>query len=175
MIFEKMLRAFFRRRRQSVKKSYNRVLPFGEYVSDRWEKAAFLNFGPNSSIYDSALVYGAVEVGHDVWIGPFTILDGSGGLLRIGDNCHISAGVQIYTHDTVERVRRAGEITTAPVTIGNRCYIGPNCIIAKGVTVGDNVVIGANSFVNKDIPANVKGFGTPFRIAAQASPPASGM
>ena len=168
MNLEKMLQAFFYLQRRITKEKFNRVLSFGEYVSDRWEKAKFLKFGENSSIYDSSLVYGDVQVGNNVWIGPFTILDGSGDRLKIGDNCHISAGVQIYTHDTLDRVLHNGEITKSAVTIGCRCYIGPNCIISKGVNIGDNVVIGANSFVNKDIASDSKGFGSPFKLVSDS-------
>jgi len=126
MDFDKLLHVFFQKQRRKTNEKFNRVLPFGEYVSDRWEKAEYLNFGENSSIYDSSMVYGDVRVGKHVWVGPFVILDGSGGLLTIGDYTHISAGVQIYTHDTIEHVLHDKEITKAPVTIGNRCYIGPN-------------------------------------------------
>ena len=41
-----------------------------------------------------------VTVGAGTWIGPNTLLDGTGGL-SIGASCSISAGVQIYTHDSV--------------------------------------------------------------------------
>jgi acetyltransferase-like isoleucine patch superfamily enzyme len=89
---------------------------------------------------------------------------GSGGLV-IGDYCSISAGVQIYTHDTVRWALSGGldPIERAPVKIGNRCYIGPNVIIAKGVTIGDGSVIGANSLVNCDIPSGSRAWGTPAR------------
>ena len=109
-------------------------LPFGDYIVDRWEKAKNLGFGEGSSIYDSAIVIGDVKVGKNTWIGPFTVLDGTGGL-EIGDTCSISAGVQIYTHDTVEWAISGGKHPKeqAPVQIGNRCYIGPNSIISKGV------------------------------------------
>jgi acetyltransferase-like isoleucine patch superfamily enzyme len=150
--------------RNELKKQFNRVLPVGDYISDRWEKAAFLGFGENSSIYDSSLVFGDVKVGNNCWIGPFTILDGSGGTLEIGDDTNVSAGVHIYTHDTVDRVMFGKEITKDSVTIGNHCYIGPNSVIVKGVTIGDYVVIGANSLVNKDIPSFSKAFGTPVRV-----------
>lgn len=165
MIIEKLLKFFQQWKRKQVRSEFQRVLPFGEYVSDRWEKARFLGFGEGSSIYDSALVFGDVQVGKKVWIGPNTILDGSGGRLTIGDYCHISAGVQIYTHDTVDVVLHDGEVSHAPVSIGSRCYLGPGAIIAKGVTIGSKVVIGANSFVNKDIPSGAKGYGTPFKVA----------
>jgi acetyltransferase-like isoleucine patch superfamily enzyme len=123
-----------------------------------------------SSIYDSALVYGDVNVGSNTWIGPNVILDGSGGL-SIGNNCAISAGVQIYTHDTVGR--HTGNSFTGsmvePVIIKSNTYIGPNTVISKGVEIGSNVIIGANSFVNKSIPDNVKVFGNPCVIREQTN------
>lgn len=149
--------------RQEKSDKFHRLLPFGELMGDRWEKARFYGFGAGTSIYDSSIVLGEASVGSNCWIGPNTILDGSGGL-SIGDNCDISAGSQIYSHDTVDRVISGAAISHAPVRIGNRCYIGPNVIITKGVTIGDYVVIGANSLVNCDIPSNSKGWGTPFRI-----------
>ncbi len=166
MLIDKLKKAFGAQREQ-LKSEFDRVLPFGEYISDRWEKAAFLGFGEQSSIYDSALVLGEVKVGKSCWIGPFVLLDGSGGGLHIGDHCDIAAGVQIYTHDTVDRVLYGKEISKASVTIGNHCYIGPNVVISKGVTIGDHVVIGANSFVNCDIPTHSKAYGTPIKIEAR--------
>ncbi len=157
-------------RRREVDRDFRRTLPFGDYVVDRWEKARELGFGEGSSIYDSSVVLGDVTVGEHTWIGPFTILDGSGGGLQIGSHCSISAGVQIYTHDTVERSLSAGRepVSRAPTRIGSRCYIGPNTVIAKGVTIGDGVVIGANSLVLQDIAAGSKAFGTPCRVVGAA-------
>src|SRR5262245_48320875 len=94
------LRNLWSSRRSEVDSRWRRTLPFGDYVVDRWEKARALGFGEQSSVYDSVLVFGDVVVGARTWIGPFVILDGSGGL-TIGSNCSISAGVQIYTHDSV--------------------------------------------------------------------------
>jgi len=140
-------------------------LPFADYIVDRWQKAKVLGFGEGSSIYDSSLVLGEVKVGKNTWIGPFTILDGSGGL-EIGDTCSISAGVQIYTHDTVNWATSGGKsaVEREPVRIGHRCYIGPNTVISKGVTIGDGCVIGAGSLVNSDIPGGMKAWGTPCRL-----------
>lgn len=156
--------SFIFNKREETKNDFNRILPIGDYISDRWEKAKYCGFGENTSIYDSSLVLGNVQVGKNTWIGPFTILDGSGGMLLIGHNCNISAGVQIYTHDTVDRVIYNNDISKANVTIGNHCYIGPNVVISKGVTIGDYVVVGANSFVNKNIPSYSKAYGTPVKI-----------
>jgi len=145
---------------------WNRYLPFGESVSDRWEKARQLGFGQGTSIYDSALVFGKVYVGDNTWIGPNVILDCSGAKLTIGSNCSISAGVQIYTHNSVDWSLSGGvkKADVAGVTIQDNCYIGPNVVIAKGVSIGPGAVVGANSFVNSDVPAHSKVWGVPAKV-----------
>ena len=159
------LRSAFHAHRSKLKEAHNRVLPFGEYISDRWEKAEALGFGKDSSIYDSALVFGDVIVGTNTWVGPFVILDGSGGL-SIGSNCSISAGVQIYSHDTVDWATSGGVAahSTATTEIGNNCYIGPNTIIAMGVTLGEGCVVGAQSFVKDSFLPGSRIAGSPARL-----------
>ncbi|MBT9585631.1 acyltransferase [bacterium] len=163
-------RAVFFRLRESLGQSWNRVLPLGDYVGDRWEKARYLGFGEGSSVYDNCLVFGEVKVGVHTWIGPNTILDGSGGLI-IGSYCSISAGVQIYTHDTVDRALSGGKSETqrAPTRVGERCYIGPQTVVCKGVSIGDGCVIGAHSLVNRDIPPNSKAYGVPCTVVGPSS------
>lgn len=171
-----MLSSFFfdrliKSRRKYVRQKFNRILPSGDYISDRWEKARFAGFGEGTSVYDSCLILGDVRIGKNCWIGPSTILDGSGGGLTIGDNCDISAGVHIYTHDTTRRVLYGEAIGKSPVSIGNNVYIGPHSVISMGVTIGHHVIIGTQSFVNTDIPPWHKAYGVPAR--AEAIPEAS--
>lgn len=156
---------FFMKARKEKNDRFNRTLPFGDYVVDRWEKAKLLGFGEGTSIYDNSLVLGNVKVGENTWIGPNTVLDGSGDLV-IGSNCSISTGVQIYTHDTIKWAISGGvePKEQKKVAIGNNCYIGPNTIITKGVKIGNGCIIGANSLVMQDIPDNTKAFGTPCKI-----------
>ena len=163
------LKALWRARRREVDAKFKRTLPLADYVVDRWEKARELGFGEGTSIYDSVLVLGDVRVGANTWIGPFVVLDGSGGL-TIGSHCSISAGVQIYSHDTVEWAVSGGRApaTHTPTSIGDSCYIGPNTVIAKGVRIGNGCIIGANSLVLSDIEAGSKAFGTPCRIVGKA-------
>ena len=164
------LKALWQKRRREVDAKFKRTLPLADYVVDRWEKAHELGFGEGSSIYDSVLVLGDVRVGANTWIGPFVVLDGSGGL-TIGSHCSISAGVQIYSHDTVAWAVTGGhdQATHAPTSVGDNCYIGPNTVIAKGVCIGRGCIVGANSLVLSDIKAGSKAFGTPCRVVGQVA------
>lgn len=168
------LRALWLSRRREVDARYRRTLPLADYVVDRWEKARELGFGEGTSIYDSALVLGDVTVGRNTWIGPSVVLDGSGGL-QIGSNCSISAGVQVYSHDTVRWAVSGGAVgpERAPTAIGDNCYIGPNTVVAKGVRIGDGCIIGANSLVLVDVPAGSKAWGTPCRVTGRVDAPAA--
>jgi acetyltransferase-like isoleucine patch superfamily enzyme len=159
----------------AMRKRWDRDLPIEELLYDRWERARTLGFGEGASIYHSSYVYGRVSVGAHTWIGPLTVLDGSGGL-AIGEYCSISAGVQIYTHDTVKWALSGGraEYERAPVVIGSNCHIGSQAVIAKGVTIGDHCVVGACSFVNKDLPPYTVAYGVPCRQAGRVSVGADG-
>jgi acetyltransferase-like isoleucine patch superfamily enzyme len=150
--------------RDEMRSRWNRDLPLEEMLFDRWERARHLGFGEGTSIYHNSYVYGDVRVGHNTWIGPFTLLEGSGGL-TIGSHCSISAGVHIFTHDSVDWALSGGkaEYVKAPVSIGDCCYIGSQTVIARGVTIGDHSVVGACSFVNKDIPPYTIAAGVPCR------------
>jgi acetyltransferase-like isoleucine patch superfamily enzyme len=155
----------FQELREQRMRKWRRVLPMGDEISDRWEKAKYLGFGEGTSIYDSSLVIGDVKVGKNTWIGPFTILDGSGGL-EIGDNCSIASGVQLYSHETVFWALSGGrmEYKRTKTIIGNCCYIGPNSIVSQGVKVGNHCLIGANSLVNIELGDNSIASGSPCKI-----------
>jgi len=157
-----LINASFKKLRAFTSSKFKRTLPLNELYTDRWEKARYLGFGEGASIYDSSVVFGEVSVGKNTWIGPYTVLDGSGGL-EIGENCSISTGVQIYSHDSVNWALSRGNepYEYAKTTIKNNCYLGPNVIVAKGVVIGECTVIGANSFVNRSLEGNKKYAGNP--------------
>jgi len=161
----KILVSTYKQYRGELKSKFNRSCSFGDTLTDRWERAKFHNFGENTSCYDNVLILGDVSAGENCWIGPNVILDGTGGL-EIGNFCHLSAGTQIYSHNTKNVVLSDGteQKELKKTTIGNNCYFGPNVIIQCGVTIGDFVVIGANSFVNKDLPSHTKAHGCPAKI-----------
>ena len=151
---------------EGLRAQFDRSLPFADGLFDRWERAKRLGFAEGASIYNSSLVYGDVKVGENTWIGPYTILDGSGGEVSIGSFCSISAGVHIYTHDTVMWALSEGRLEkrTGPVKIGDCCYIASQCIIAPNVSIGRQCVVAANSFVNRNVPVRTIVGGNPAKI-----------
>lgn len=161
--------------REQMFHDWNRDLPLEELLFDRFERARALHFGEGTSIYHNSYVYGDVKIGKHSWVGPFTLLDGTGGL-EIGDYCSISAGVQIYTHDTVKWALSGGkaEYERAPVKVGNRCYIGANAVVSKGVVIEDCCVIGASAFVNRNLPSLSVAVGVPCRIVGRVEFDAEG-
>lgn len=158
------LQQLIRAQRDHVYEKFKRHVSINDLLSDRWETAEFYGFGEGTSCYNNVLILGDVRVGKNTWIGPNVVLDGTAGL-EIGDFCSISAGVQIYSHNTVKWSNSLGTEAAeiSPTRIGNGVYIGPNSIIQMGVTVADEAVIGAMSFVNKDVERNEKVFGCPAR------------
>jgi len=160
--FKSEFQKIFRDLRKEMYEKFNRHVSLQDLFSDRWETAKFYKFGEGTSCYNNVLIIGDVKVGKNTWIGPNVILDGSGGL-EIGDHCSISAGVQIYSHDTVQKSLSLGKdpAKTLKTRVGNGVYIGPNSIIEKGISIGDQSIIGTMSFVNTNIPKGSKFYGIP--------------
>jgi len=168
--FIAQLRAAYRFLQARKRREFNRHVPFGDLVSERSEIAAAYGFGEGTTCYDNVVILGDVTVGRNTWIGPNVILDGRGGL-KIGDYVSVSAGVQIYTHDSVAwSVSRGAEpMPTSPTTIGSGVYIGPNTVIQRGVEIGEGAVIGAMSYVDRSIAAGLKAWGVPARVIGTAA------
>ncbi len=105
---------------------------------------------PRNPYNPHAWILGEPDIGDDVWIGAFTVIDGSGGL-SIGHGCDISAGAQIYTHSTVNRCLsdRRKPIDRAPSRIGRNVHIGANAVVLMGVDIGDYCVVGAGAVVTQ--------------------------
>lgn len=108
------------------------------------------------------------EIGEGTWIGPFTVIDGIGGL-KIGKHCDISCGAHIVTHSTVKRCiteRKFNEVEKAETIIEDYVFIGENVTILKGVHISHHCVIAAGAVVkeNTTIPPYSLVAGVPGRI-----------
>ena len=100
---------------------------------------------------------GKVTIGDNVFFNNFCTVCALNEIV-IGDGTIFGENVKIYDHnhkysDSSIPIKQQG-YSTAPIHIGNHCWIGSNVIILKGVTIGDNSVIGAGCVIYKDVPAN---------------------
>lgn len=120
-----------------------------------------ISFGKGTTFRMNFKIYlentGKISIGNNVFFNHNCSLNCLESI-EIGDNCLFGENVKIYdqNHKFKERKEKISEqgFTTAPVKIGENCWICSNVIILKGVSIGDNCVIGANSLVYKDIPSN---------------------
>ena len=89
--------------------------------------------------------------------------------LHIGDDVLIAASVFISTENhgmnpESEKSYQRQPLISAPVRIGNGCWIGERAVILPGVTIGEKSIIGANSVVTKDIPPYSIAAGMPAKV-----------
>jgi len=166
--FEKSFEQFMQIKRDEMREKYDRVLPSGELIFNRFDKAKYLRSGENTSIYDTSVILGwdGVKIGSNVWIGPYTLLEGSNADLVIEDFVSIDSGVMIYTHDSTKYYVSGGKVPfeKGPVTIKKNTVIGTMSMIGCNVTIGEHCVIGAHSFVNQDIHDFSIAAGVPAKI-----------
>jgi len=128
--------------------------------------------------------------GHSNYVGagePMAIWVWPEGKICIGDGCGLSnttmvcsnridilpgtfvgGGCQIYDNDfhqlgPEDRIANRGEVSSAPIRIGPRCFLGGHSIVLKGVSIGEGAVIGAGSVVTRDVPAFEIWAGVPAR------------
>ncbi|MDR2155745.1 MAG: acyltransferase [Burkholderiaceae bacterium] len=96
-----------------------------------------------------------LSLGDDVFIGHFCYIEAGAGV-RIGRGTQITNFVSIVSHSTHRAARVAGGLSgaaleaaviRAPVTIGERCFIGPHSTIEAGATLGHGTLVAAHSRV----------------------------
>jgi acetyltransferase-like isoleucine patch superfamily enzyme len=125
---------------------------------------------------DSGL--GLIDIGDLVYIGDDVIIS-TRQLIRIGARTLVAHGVQIFDNDShpiearerhadylnlIEGRPRTHFIPSAPIEIGEDCWIGANSIVVKGVKIGARSVIAAGSVVTTDVGNDCLAAGNPARI-----------
>ena len=155
----------------------------------------YLSIGQQCMI-DASFVFetscGQVSIGNHVHIGGGTQLI-SRNRITIGDDVIIAWNCTIYDHNShsIYWNERKSDVLTewqngtcqkpilfnknwsvvkdAPISIGNKVWIGFGVTILKGVNIGEGAVIAAGSVVTKDVPAYTIVGGNPAKFIKKIS------
>ena len=119
-----------------------------------WYRKAFLkSLGKGASILRNVEIKKPenVSIGPDSVINSRVLLDGRGGMLRIGASVDIAREAIIWTleHDIRSETYKA---VGGDVTIEDHVWIGCRAIVLPGVRIGRGAVIGCSAVVTKDVP-----------------------
>lgn len=123
---------------------------FGTHI--KMGKGSYVNF--NFTVLDESYV----TIGENVFIGP---------------NCSMLTPIHPLCYEDRNAFfnEKTGNMTnleySAPITVGDNCWIGGSVTITAGVTIGSGCVIGAGAVVTRDIPENSLAFGVPCRVIRQ--------
>ena len=138
--FAKYMRVFFAKR----------IAKLGRNVNI--EKNAYFNpdvvIGNNSGIGINCELYGPIDIGDNVLMGPEVIMYTSG---------HNYSRLDIP-------ILLQGKTEQKKIIIEDDCWIGRRVIIMPGVRVGRGSVIGAGAVVTKDVPPYSVVGGVPAKV-----------
>lgn len=104
-----------------------------------------------------------IRCGDGVYVNTNAFLMDDGPIV-LGDHVRIGPSAVLATalHPIDDHgLRRDGAERTAPIVIGDNCWLGSSVTVGAGVTIGRNSVVGAGSVVVRDLPDHVVAVGTP--------------
>ena len=141
-----------------------------ELQPDGYGVGGRITIGSGARISDGVVLApygGSIEIGCNVYIGPYAVLYGHGGL-SIGDDVMIAAHTTIIPSnhgfsslDEPIRKQRAVEVG---ITINDNVWIGSGVRVLDGVIIGRGSVVGAGSVVTKSLPENSISCGIPAKV-----------
>ena len=155
----------------------------GSQVSHRRltvKEGCTVNIGENSLI-EGRIIFdkenATVKIGSRTYIGNSLLVCASS--ITVGDDILMAWGITIVDHNShsvfwcerkddviswIHGRKDWSHVVCAPVTIGNKAWIGFNVIILKGVTIGEGAVVAAGSVVTKDVPPYTIVAGNPAKV-----------
>lgn len=129
------------------------------------------SFHPESRIRRLALDASGMKVGAGTHLAMgLVVIDDYTNNVSIGERCSIGAYVTLMSATSPDNsvlMKHPGlqsAIKTAPISIGNDCWIGSGCIVMPGVKIGDRAVVGAGAVVTKDVLSGEVVTGIPARV-----------
>lgn len=143
----------------------------GSRLRSRFLRLAGFNIHPGAIIMDVPEVIGGGNIYHRLEIGAATFINTGcffdlTGPIHIGNR--VSFGPQVMlvtsTHQIGDPSRRAGDLLSKPIFIGDGAWLGARCTILPGVTIGDGAVVAAGAVVTKNVEKNTLVAGIPASV-----------
>ncbi len=163
-----------------------------------------MRIGDRTAIDDQALLCArgvdsdrgeTFELGADVLIGRFCVVQAKHGYLRIGDHCvlgthsqvvgtngvrigrDVMTGPQCYLGGSRHGTLRNGvpmmdqpTESRGPVVLGDDVWLGAGVRVMEGVTIGTGAIVGAGAVVTRDVPAYAIVAGVPAKLVGVREP-----
>lgn len=112
----------------------------------------------------------SIMIGKNTTFGGVRMVNvGSGCAITIGEGCMFADHIELWASDTHSIYNDKLEIVNheAPITIGDKVWVGCRVIVLKGISIGDGSVIGMGTTVTRDVPEHVISVGNPNRTVKE--------
>lgn len=132
----------------------------------RWRLLRLCGLEVDHSSVSSQVFFGGTntQIGRGTFVNHRAFIDDSAPVV-IGQQVQFGPEVMILTssHQIGAATQRAGDAVTAPVTIGDGCWLGARVTILPGVSIGSGCIVAAGAVVTEDCVADGLYAGVPAR------------
>lgn len=137
-------------------------------MTDREFNSSFFQMTgyPDNPYHPLVWIHGEPEIGAGTYIGGFSIINGKGARVTIGENCDIASFVSVNCSDShLHTIGLMDNFDKRDITIEDNVFIGSHCIVLGGAVIGHHSVIAAGSVVRSGIiPAFSLAIGNPMVV-----------
>lgn len=166
-------RGWFNRWRRRLLRPLLTRMVFGEHSAGQWR--------PHTRVAPSTVVdhEDRLTLGDHVFVGPLCFIEASGGV-TLEEGVQLTHHVSIVTHSSHRAMRLLGRQyvhwqggprpgwVTAPVQVGEYCFIGPHSLLEAGTTLGRGCIVRAGSVLRGAYPEHAVVAGNPAQVVGDA-------
>jgi len=141
-----------------------------QLTSDGYNLGGYISLSDGVRISDGVILApygGSIEIGENVFVGPYCVLYGHGGL-RIGRDTLIAAHTVIiaanHSFENTSVLIREQPVNCCGIQIGENVWIGSGARILDGVVIGNGCVVGAGSVVTTSLEDFAVAVGVPAKV-----------
>ena len=130
-----------------------------------WNVGRGSAFAETPRLIGSGRLLQSLEVGEEVFVNIGAVWELSDSI-SIGHRVAIGHDVMLLTssHRIGSPARRADELFTGAITVGDGTWIGARSTVLPGVHIGAGALVAANTVVREDVPADALYAGNPGRV-----------